>query len=103
MSKGYYSDSHYVHLWLHILLKANHVDTEFLWNGSIITVKRGQFITGRNALVKETGINRSKVERILKVLEKERQIEQQTTNKFRLITVINYKKYQGSEQQMSNK
>ena len=41
----------------------------------------------------------SKVKRILKSFENEHQIEQQTANKNRLITVVNWDKYQSSEQQ----
>ncbi|MFH2044406.1 MAG: hypothetical protein ABIK92_04595 [Pseudomonadota bacterium] len=78
-----------------------------MWNNEIIIIKEGQFITGRDKLAKETGINRSSVDRLLKFLENEHQIEQQMTTKFRLITVINWKEYQcteqQSEQQVSNK
>lgn len=94
MDKGYYKKSSAVHLWLHLLLDANHEEKEFLWNGKIIKVKPGQMITGRKALSKETGIHRSSIERILKMLENEHQIEQQKTNKYRLITILNWKKYQ---------
>jgi len=55
--KGWYKDSHYVHLWLHIIMKCNHKGKEFLWNGEIKKIERGQFITGRKALAEETGIN----------------------------------------------
>lgn len=99
VDKGYYKDSEYVHLWIHILMKANHADSEFLWNGTIIKVGRGQLITGRDVLSAETGIKSSKIQRVLKVFENEQQIEQQTTNKFRLITILNYEKYQSTEQQ----
>ena len=105
--KGYYTDSHYVHLWIHLLMKANHEEKEFLWNGRIIKIKRGQMIAGRKKLSKETGINEHKVDRILKTLEFEQQITQQATNKYRLITILNYSKYQDDnrevEQQVSNK
>jgi len=105
--KGWYTDSHYVHLWVHIIMKCNHAGTEILWNGGIQKIHRGQFVTGRKALSEETGISQSKIERILKCFESEQQIEQQKTTKFRLITVKNYEKYQSrgqqSEQQMDNK
>lgn len=105
--KGFYRDSHFVHLWIHVLLKANHREAEFMWNGKLKKLKRGQFLTGRKALQEETGINEHKIERILKLFESEQQIEQQKTNRFRLITVKNYEKYQDREQQnaqqMSNK
>jgi hypothetical protein len=97
--KGYYKDSNYVHLWVHLIMKATYQDKEFLFNNKIEYLTPGQFITGRNSLVKETGINRSKVERILKCFENEHQIEQQTNNKFRIITILNWNEYQQSEQQ----
>lgn len=97
--KGWYLDSHYVHLWLHLLINSNHSRKEFLFNGKIHVCERGQFLTGRNKLSQETGINSSKIERILKCFESEHQIEQQKTNKNRLITILNYNEYQDSEQQ----
>ena len=110
MDKGYYKKSEIVHLWVHILFKANHKPNEFYWNKENIKVGRGQFITGRKALSEETGINESSIERILKMLENEQQIEQQKTTKFRLITVKNWDFYQTSEtteqqieQQVNNK
>ena len=101
--KGWYQNSKYVHLWVHILFRANHEEKEFLWNGSIQKTKRGQFITGRKALSRETGITETSVESILEVFEKEGQIGQQKNNKFRLITVLNYEKYQERGQQTDNK
>lgn len=101
-SKGYYKRSEYVHLWLHLLLKANHRKVEFMWNGKLIIIKEGQLITGRKSLSLETGIPESTIERILKLLENEQQIEQEKTTKFRIITIINWKEYQG-EQQADNK
>lgn len=103
MDKGYYTDSQAVHLWIHIIFKANHSEKEFMWNGSIINVKRGSFVTGRKRLSAETGIAESKIYRLLKLFESERQIEQQTNNRNSMITILNYDQYQSSEQQMNNK
>jgi hypothetical protein len=106
MSKGYYRDSEYIHLWVHLLMKASYQNRELFFNGKIQLLKPGQFITGRNSLVNETGINRSKIERILKCFKNEQQIEQQTFNKFRIITICNWNEYQygeqENEQQVSN-
>lgn len=92
--------SSYVHLWVHLLYKANWRSREFMSKGEIIQLKPGQFITGRDQLSAETGIHRSSIERILKVFEKEQQIEQQKTNKGRLITILSWDKYQAGEQQI---
>ena len=106
--KGWYKKSEYVHLWIHILIKVTHTGIEFMFNGKNIKLNPGQFITGRKMLSNETGINESKIERILNFFEKsEQQIEQQKTNKNRLITVLSWSLYQNnkqqSEQQLNNK
>lgn len=99
MNKAFYLKSQYVHLWLHILLNVNHETKEFLWNNETVKVSEGQMLTGRKQLANETGIAQSTIEKILKYLEKEHQIEQQKTTKFRLITVKNWKDYQEKEQE----
>jgi hypothetical protein len=89
----------YCWLWCILLMKANHKETDIIFNGKKEKIKIGEFITGRKQLSLESGISESKIQRILKYLEIEHQIEQQTNNKFRRILIINYKQYQQSEQQ----
>ena len=98
--KSYYSkDSEKLHLWVHLLLTANWNDREEMLGGKPIICKAGQFTTGRKQLSKETGINESKVERLLTYFEKtEQQIEQRKTNTNRLISILNWDKYQVIEQ-----
>lgn len=93
-SKGFYRNSQYVHLWLHLLVSANSKPKEFLWSGKTIVLKPGQFITGRTSLVSETGIPKSTIERALDLFEREGQIGQQKTNKYRLITILKWGNYQ---------
>jgi DNA-binding transcriptional MocR family regulator len=74
-----------------------------MWNGKEITLNPGQLITGRKKLHEQTGISESKIQRALKKFEKCHMIEQQTTTKNRLITILNWHKYQEGEQQTNNK
>lgn len=101
--KAYYKDSEFIHLWLHLLLCANHDNGEYLNGYEIVKLKKGQFITGRKKLSLETGISESKIERILKVFESEQQIEQQTNSRNRLISIVSWDKFQQSEQQKDSK
>ena len=71
----------------------------FLFKGKRITLKRGQLITGRKSIAEKLKIDENKVQRILKTLENEHQIEQQSSNKNRLITIVSWDKYQQDEQQ----
>lgn len=94
---------HYFALWVVLLLKANHKDNKMIWNNNIIVVKEGQFITGRKELSEETSIPESTIEDILKFLERQHQIQQQKTTKFRLITILNWKDYQNPDIKSNNK
>lgn len=94
LNKGFYKNSQYVHLWVHLLLLANHTEHEYMHDGTLIMVKEGQLITGRDKLVDATGIPGTTIERILKMLENEHQIGQQKTNKYRVITILNWKEHQ---------
>jgi len=99
-------DPDYVSVWLYLITNANHKEANFLFNGREIKLKAGQLVTGRKDISRVTGVNESKVQRILKKLEIEQQIEQQTGNKNRVITIANWSFYQAgehqSEQQVNN-
>lgn len=92
-------DTDYFCVWNYILLNATHNETETLFGGKRIRLSSGQLVTSRKAIAKFWGISDSKVERVLKALEIEHQIEQQSSTKNRLITVLNWNEYQHGEQQ----
>lgn len=101
--KGYYKNSAYVHLWLHLLLSVNHDPVEYMTNGKILNINPGQILTGRKILSYETGIPETTIERVLKVFENEHQIGQQKTTKYRLITILNWEKYQKVDSKTDSK
>lgn len=94
-------DSDYFAVWCYLLLSATHKRKSALFKGKKITLLPGQLITGRKSIAKKFKVDESKVQRILKTLENEHQIEQQTSSQNRLITIINWYQYQESEQQIT--
>lgn len=92
-------DSDYFAVWCYLLLSATHKKTSALFKGKKIILLPGQLITGRKSIAKKFKIDESKVQRILKVLENEQQIEQQTSSQNRLITIVNWYQYQENEHQ----
>lgn len=88
-------------VWMYLLTHATPRPYKAIFGGKEITVKRGQLITSRKTIAESVnrGVDGSKVHRILKSFENAHQIEQQTTNKNRLITLKNWNKYQSGEQQ----
>lgn len=98
----YFTEHKMFVLWITLLINATHKPQRKVFNGDPITVKPGQFITGRKYLSKKTGVPESTVERLLTKLENEHQIEQQKCTQSRLITITNWEDYQNSKQQMDN-
>lgn len=92
-------DSDYLAVWIYLLLNATHKEYDVLFKGERITLKKGQLLTGRKSISEKLKIDENKVQRILKTLENEHQIEQQSSNKNRLITIVSWDKYQQDEQQ----
>lgn len=78
---------------------ASHEEHSFVWNGETKQIMPGQILTGRQELVKISGIPGTTIERILNFFENEHQIGQQKTTKFRLITIENWEGYQQNGQQ----
>lgn len=92
-------DSDYLAVWIYLLLKASHDTYQAMFKGEKIELKPGQLITGRIKIANDLSVNESKVKRILFCFKKEHQIDQQSSNKNSLITVLNWELYQKSDQQ----
>ena len=89
----WYHDSKVVHLFLHLVLQANHQEKK--WKG--ITIKRGQLVTGRKSLSLQTGISEQSIRTSLKKLKSTNEITIKPTNRFSLITVCQYDTYNNNE------
>ena len=100
---GWYDDINTTRLFLHLLLIANWEDKA--WHGEVI--KRGQVVTGRKKLSKETKLTEQQVRTSLNKLISTNEITIKKTNKYSVITINNYSKYQDynqqSNQQITNK
>jgi hypothetical protein len=95
IKKEYFRNPNKLSLWILLLLKAAHEPRIERFGGKNIVCKPGQFTTGRRQLAQELGISESMTNRLLNEFEKnEQQIEQQTCSTNRLITIVNWKKYQ---------
>lgn len=102
MCWGWYQNSQAVHLFMHLLLEANHADAQ--WQGH--EVKRGQLITSIAHISIGTGISQQSVRTLLKKFENTGEILAKSTNKFTLVTICKYDDYQSNEtphQQTTNK
>ncbi|CNK69111.1 Uncharacterised protein [Yersinia mollaretii] len=91
----YKKDSEAVHLWFHLIMMANHAAETVMTDYGDVVVGRGQLITGRDTLVRETGIELERVKYLLRKFKKLEMISSYSPGKFSLITVLKYDEYQG--------
>jgi hypothetical protein len=83
------------YVWTWCLLKANFEDKDFFFNGKDITVKRGQFITGRSKALEELkDLTAQNFRTAIEYLKSTNRITTKVTNKFTIITVCKYDEYQ---------
>lgn len=95
MDSRLYKDSQAVHLWLHLILKANYAPAIVNTDIGEMMVGRGQMITGRPTLVSETFIPDNKVKSLLRSFESKGMLKIEAMGrKFSLITILKYDDFQ---------
>jgi len=95
----WYDNSQMVHLFIHLLLEANHEPKK--WQG--IVIQRGQMIFGRKKIASELNISQQSLRTCIKRLKSTNEITTKSTNKFTLLTIENYHLYQDSEDESTSK
>ncbi|MCP4762008.1 MAG: hypothetical protein GY870_09505 [archaeon] len=85
--------------WVDLILLANHTQGYIMVRGVKIDIKRGQVGWSEVRLSERWQWSRNKTRNFLKLLEKEQQIEQQKNNVSLIISIVNYDRYQSTEQQ----
>ncbi|ELB38569.1 hypothetical protein OK7_04349 [Enterococcus faecium EnGen0024] len=83
--------------WLDLLMDANHQNNKFLFDGQLIEVNRGEFITSVRQLCERWGWSNTKVNRFLKMSEDDQMLIRKSDSKKTVITIVNYDFYQRYE------
>lgn len=92
-----YRDSEAVHLWIHFLLSAEFQPRSAVFQGKVVKLAPGQFISSRRELSLATGICQAKIIRIIEQLKSDQQIEQRAGSKHSMFTVRNWRDYQKTD------
>lgn len=82
-----------------ILMMANHQGREWEWKGKVYKAEPGQFVTSLESITTKCGkgITMQNVRTALKRFEKYEFLTNESTNKNRLITIVNWGLYQANE------
>jgi len=94
----WYTDINTKSLFIHCLLKVNFKAKT--WRG--IKIEKGTFLTSLEKLADETGLSIQNVRTSLKKLESTNDITNKSHTKYRIITLNNYKKYNGVTDKLTN-
>ena len=90
---GWYQDYVVKDVFLHLLLTASFKESQ--WMGR--TIEKGQLITSYAHLAEELGFSVKQIRTALNKLKSTGEVASEATNRYTIITVVNWEKYQVSE------
>lgn len=86
----WYQDANTTRVFLHLLLNANWDDSRFRG----FDIPKGSLVTGYNALSEQLGISKQSIRTAIKHLKSTGEITVKSTNKFSIISIANWEKFQ---------
>lgn len=95
----WFSDGNTLKVFLYILLQANHEKKS--WKG--IEILPGQMIFGRERLSETLAISEQSLRTIITRLKSTSEITTKSTNKYTVVTVVNWESYQNEDTKSTNK
>ena len=83
--------------WTWALMKASYQEYDIIIGLQNVHLTPGQFIFGRKKCAEETGLSEREIRTIIAFLKKSENLTIKTTNKFSIITIVNWHTYQSME------
>ena len=96
---GWYKDPNTKAVFLHLLLTANFTESEYMG----VKIYPGQTVIGRKALAETLGMSERNVRTALNYLKSTNEVTIKVTNKFSVVTIVGWEKYQVDELKPTNK
>ena len=110
LDSAVFQDAEVLKVWIWLLCNVAFEQHDTICYGKVIHLKPGQIATGRKKIAQCTDLNETKVYRALIAIKSLGNIEIKSTNKYSIITVVNWDKYQdenckrtANEQQTNSK
>lgn len=102
MDSFVFQNPYYLKLWMYCMLKASYKERSVYVGTTQVSLNIGQFVWGRKEAAADLnrGLKESEKksvstwENLLKKMEKEEMVTRKTTNKFTIVTIVNYEFYQ---------
>lgn len=100
-----FDDADVLRVWIWLLCNVAFEEHDAIYCGKVIHLHKGQIATGRKKIAQQMGVSENKVYRALNILKTLGNININSNNKFSLITVENWAKFQQeptAKQQQNN-
>ena len=82
--------------WVDLLLMANFKDSDVMLKGQLVHLKRGQLVRSLDSLAERWGWSIGKVQRYLKMLKKQKNVQVNGYPFGQVITIENYERFQNA-------
>lgn len=89
--------------WIYCLLEASHRVHKVILGSQQVTLQPGQFVFGREKAAQDTGLSPQSIRTCVHNLATLGNITIESTNKYSVITVVNWERYQGSVYESTSK
>ncbi len=97
ITNGWLKNHNVCIFWIYCLLKAVHEPTKAIVGFQEVNLEPGQFIFGRKKAAAETGLSERETRTALGSLVTRQNLTIKTTNKFSIVSIVNWNTYQDSK------
>ena len=94
----WYQDSNTMRVFLHLLLNANWEDSRYRGH----FVPKGSLVCGRKKLAEDLGLSEQEIRTSINHLKSTNEITIKPTNRFSIVTIVNWEKFQGFGEEPTN-
>ena len=95
----WYQDANTMRVFIHLLLNANWEDSRYRG----YEVPKGSLVCGRKKLAEDLGLSEQEIRTSLNHLKSTNEITIQPTNRFSIVSIVNWEKFQGFGEESTNK
>jgi hypothetical protein len=96
MASPVWQNCHLWQVWTYCMMRACHKPVRFYMDGKVLTLERGQFITGRKKVAHSCRITENMAYRLMHILQDMGNLDIISNSRYSIVTVCNYERYQGN-------
>ena len=97
LEHGIFRDAEALRVWMYLLLRASYREQKLTIGRQVIFLQPGQLLYGRKAVSEKLSMGEGKLRGIMEMLEQSGSIVVESTNRYSVVTIVNWMEYQQGE------